>query len=98
MQNKKKASRSETPAPSAPPEMEDKKAAIEESVEPKKSEVKKEAVPVKVESKKAEIPCTFSRWFRMKGFKPHWQAGMEAYTDVSVKRTPEDWERIFKAY
>ena len=45
-----------------------------------------------------EIPCTFSRWFRSKGFKPHWQAGMEAYTDVSRRRKPSEWEALFKNY
>jgi hypothetical protein len=43
-------------------------------------------------------PCTFARWFRSKNFKPHWQSGMEASRDTSGKKTPEEWDRIFKGY
>ena len=94
------------------PRVEDVVTVSPEPVKPKKTEekpgsdpkpeVKKESDPkpeiIKEVKKEPEVPCTFSRWFRSKGFKPHWQAGMEAYADVSRKRTPSEWDLIFKNY
>lgn len=59
---------------------------------PKVAEAPKPAPP------KEGPPCTFTRWFRSKNFKPHWQGGMEACRDTSGKKTPEEWDRIFKDY
>jgi hypothetical protein len=41
---------------------------------------------------------TFDRWFSSRGFKPHWKAGMAAFTNVSGRMTAEQWDTIFKAY
>lgn len=43
-----------------------------------------------------QIP--FSRWFTSKGYKAHWRAGMEAFTNTSGLRTAEEWDNLFKAY
>ena len=45
-----------------------------------------------------EPRMSFARWFRSKGFKPHWASGMEAYADTSGRRTAADWEALFKNY
>jgi hypothetical protein len=72
----------------------------------KKAEVK---VETKVEAKpklakKVSPPApkeplvAFARWFTSKKFKPHWAAGMEAYTDTARRRTMTEWDRLFKNY
>jgi len=100
MAAKKETTKSSTsvPAPSAT----SGKKEFAPAAEPpkKKSEPKKELEPEKKpeSAKPAGTPCTFARWFRSKGFKPHWQAGMEAFRDTSGKKTPEEWEQIFKKY
>jgi hypothetical protein len=48
---------------------------------------------------KEEAPLVpFDRWFASKGFKPHWKAGMAAFTDTSGRKTATEWEAAFKAY
>lgn len=58
-----------------------------------------------VEEKKIETPAapqeqlvSFSRWFVARGFRAHWKEGMAAYTDITLKRTMSDWDRVFKNY
>lgn len=41
---------------------------------------------------------TFDRWFTSKSFKPHWKAGMAAYTDTSGRKTAAEWDAIFARY
>lgn len=49
-----------------------------------------------------ESPVTFERWFKIRGkerkFKPHWAAGMQAYTDTNVPRPMPEWDNIFSKY
>ena len=54
------------------------------------------AAPKKVE--KPELKVSFARWFRTKKHKPHWAAGMQAYTDTRRRRTLAEWDRLFKNY
>lgn len=58
---------------------------------PKKVEAKP---PAKPESR----PISFDRWFASKNFKPHWKAGMAAFTDTSVRRSVEAWDEVFGKY
>lgn len=41
---------------------------------------------------------SFDRWFASKAYKPHWKAGMAAYTDITARRSVSDWDRVFKGY
>ena len=42
---------------------------------------------------------TFDRWFASKKeFKPHWKAGMEAFTNTNIRRTAAQWDEVFKSY
>jgi len=87
--------------------------ATKKSFSEKDSEAKKDLVPVKEkvavpakmaapvqkkEEKKPEPLVSFARWFASKKFKPHWAAGMQTYTDTSIRRTMTEWDRLFKAY
>lgn len=65
-----------------------------EKPEPKPEMKKPPVQPPKTQ----ETLVSFARWFRSKKFKPHWAAGMEAYTDTSRRRTMADWDRLFKNY
>jgi len=48
------------------------------------------------------LPISFSKWFKLRakerGFKPHWVAGMQAFTNTAVPRTVSDWDRLFENY
>lgn len=63
-------------------------------------EKKKPAALVKTATpaKTTGLRFSFKRWFVSKGYKPHWRAGMEAFTDTSGLRTAEEWDHLFKAY
>lgn len=64
-----------------------------------KKDVKKFIPPKKEEPKQDLEPLvSFSRWFRSKRYKPHWAAGMQAYTDTTRRRTMSAWDRLFKNY
>jgi hypothetical protein len=56
------------------------------------------SVETPVETKVEVLLITFDRWFASKGFKPHWKAGMAAFTDTSSRKTAAEWEAAFKAY
>ena len=49
-----------------------------------------------------EPPVAFDRWFKVRskelGFKPHWAAGMQSYTNTNVPRPMAEWDRIFSSY
>ena len=69
----------------------------------KKSQVvvaseQKETKPVQEDLKPVLPLVPFSRWFKARGYKPHWRAGMEAFVDTSGKKTMEAWDTIFKNY
>lgn len=69
--------------------------------EPEAKVVPKTEAPPTPEIKKpekSEPPVSFARWFSSKKFKPHWAAGMQAYTDTTVRRSMADWDRLFKSY
>lgn len=75
-------------------------ATKESKVAPVKPEPKKKesvAAAKKVESPKGPA-VSFVKWFKSKGYKPHWRLGMEAFADTSGRRTAEEWEKLFKAY
>lgn len=91
------------------PKKDEKSGAKKTPVLPKKEDQPKAAPTVTLKNtkvkfvpptpkKKPEPKITFARWFRSKKFKPHWAAGMEAYTDTKRARTVADWDRLFKAY
>jgi hypothetical protein len=61
-------------------------------------EEKKEATAEVTLKKEEEQPVSFSRWFVAKGFRAHWKEGMAAFTDITLKRTMSDWDKVFKAY
>jgi hypothetical protein len=88
MTTKKSSSKSET--------AEVKKAPKKK--EPEVKVVKREASPPAAAEKKPEPLVSFARWFSSKKFKPHWAAGMQAYTDTTIRRTMADWDRLFKNY
>jgi len=56
------------------------------------------SVESQVEIKEEAPLVPFDRWFASKGFKPHWKAGMAAFTDTSGRKTATEWEAAFKAY
>ena len=56
------------------------------------------SVAPSVESMNEAPLITFDRWFASKGFKPHWKAGMAAFTDTSGRKTAAEWDAAFKAY
>lgn len=65
------------------------------------SEPKSKPSPEPTAPAKAEQPertVSFKRWFQNKGFKPHWEKGMAAYTDTTVRRTMSEWDGVFKDY
>jgi len=67
--------------------------------EAKVASKKKEAPAPPAPRKKSQEPLvSFARWFQSKKFKPHWAAGMEAYADISRRRTMAEWDRLFKNY
>ena len=74
-----------------------KKSLVSSKAETKKpvKEAKKKTPP-KLE--KPEPAVSFAYWFRSKRFKPHWAAGMQAYTDTTRRRTVADWNRLFESY
>lgn len=76
-------------------------AEVAESVKNEVSQVTAapQSQPVKVEEVLVSEPfVSFERWFKSKGYKPHWKAGMSKFTDITVKRTISDWNLIFKSY
>lgn len=87
-----------------------KEVKVKEKVE-KIEEIKEVKVKEKIEEKVKKViklPANprivvepllpFDRWFKSKGFKPHWKAGMKAYTNTSVRLTFKQWDEIFKSY
>jgi hypothetical protein len=85
----------------------DKKQSVIKNLIPKvkiedkpKVLVAKKAVKLPANPRKITEPMLpFERWFNSKkAFKPHWKAGMQKYTDTSVRRTYKQWEEIFKNY
>lgn len=58
--------------------------------------------PVGPQAAATEPPVTFAKWFkarsRERGYKPHWVAGMQAFTDTNAIRSMTEWDEIFKAY
>jgi hypothetical protein len=79
----------------------EKQETVKTPVPPKNVEKKPEKQPepkAPPAPKKPEPLVSFARWFRSKRFKPHWAAGMEAYTDTTRRRSMADWDRLFKNY
>lgn len=86
----------EATAPQAADMPTEKVAASDEKADETKSQQDPKPAPAPPAPKGPSVP--FKRWFQAKGFKPHWRGGMEAFTDTSVRRTMEEWDRIFKDY
>lgn len=103
-----KSTTKESAKPAGPPvTSEDAKAKVDDTkkVEPKAeaaaSEPKSKPSPEPAASAKATQPerqVSFRRWFQARGFKSHWDKGMMAFTDTSVRRTMSEWDRVFKDY
>ena len=96
------ATKEKVKAPSKGPESmaEPKKEKVEVKVkkmkEPEKvKDQKQEATPV-VDSYAPKVP--FHRWFKAKGFKDRWEAGMRAFTNTSQRLSMAEWDAIFKSY
>jgi len=45
-----------------------------------------------------EPKIPFHRWFKARGFKPRWEAGMRAFTNTAQRRTLAEWDATFKSY
>ena len=78
-----------------------KKVPPTEAKEAAASEPKSKPSPEPTAPAKATQPerlVSFKRWFQARGFKPHWDKGMAAYTDTTVRRTMSEWDGVFKDY
>jgi hypothetical protein len=71
---------------------------VEKEVEKKVEKIKKVVKLPANPRIMVERMLSFDIWFNSKGFKPHWKAGMKAYTDTSRKHSKKEWEKIFKSY
>jgi hypothetical protein len=80
--------------------MEASKAVVPEKTPPKRKSSENITKPAVVQKPKPRGPwVTFARWFNARGFKPHWKAGMAVHAgDLTVRRTPEEWDRLFETY
>lgn len=85
-----------TSATAKAPEKDAKTVAAPEQKKAEKIKPPTQAAPRK------EPLVSFERWFKArspeKGYKPHWIAGMQAFTDTSTRRSMSDWDSIFKNY
>ena len=98
-----KSTTKESAKPAGPPvTSEDDKATLEpKKAEAAVSEPKSKPSPDHAAPKKTTQPehqVSFRRWFQARGFKSHWDKGMMAFTDTSVRRTMSEWDRVFKDY
>ena len=60
-------------------------------------EIKKE--PIKVEKPVVIVDyMSFDRWFNSTGRNPRHKAGMVAFANTLVRRTKENWDKVFKNY
>lgn len=64
--------------------------------EPKPKPSPEPDAPAKAEQPERKV--SFRRWFQARGFKSHWDKGMAAYTDTTVRRTMSEWDGVFKDY
>ena len=75
---------------------------IEELKEKKTMDTKEETKSEPVVEPNKEPLISFSQWFRLKvregKYKLHWEDGLRAYCDTSLRRTKSDWETTFKNY
>jgi hypothetical protein len=72
------------PQPSAPPAAKPVKVVVQ---------------PPSAKSTEPPVPTiSFNRWFAAKKFKPHWRAGMAAFTNTLIRRTVTDWDKVFETY
>lgn len=79
-------------APKKKTEVKEEKAEVVFGKEPGKKAILKRT------PKEKEPRVNFARWFRSKGFKPHWEAGMRAYTNTEGRRPLLEWDRLFRDY
>lgn len=75
-----------------------------------KEEKKKEEIVVEKVVKQDPLPkqvvteplVPFERWFRARAkerkYRAHWVDGMKAFTDVTRRRTMEQWDSVFAKY
>lgn len=58
--------------------------------------------PVGPQMSNLEPPVPFDKWFKVRskerGYRPHWMAGMQAYTDTNVPRPMTEWDNLFRNY
>lgn len=82
---------------------------LEQSEKPEKSEqpmlIVPEHVPPLAENevpiepnKQVEPLVPFDRWFKAKGHKERWKAGMVAFTNTSIRHSMSEWDEIFRNY
>ena len=82
------------------------KKVAEKSADQGPEAKKKDVVPARTPKRTAPEPIpprkpliSFDRWFASKKkFKPHWKSGMAVYTNTSIRRTVDEWDKAFLGY
>lgn len=100
MPDKKKTTTTKQSTASAPSVSESAKEAKSPAEE--KVVEKPQAAPVSPPPRMRPVLVSFARWFaarsKVKGWKPHWVAGMKAYANTSGRLPMEGWDDLFKNY